>query len=107
MSAASPRDPERQTSGRELGRLIESAVDNLGDGYREVFMLRQIEGLSAAETAQVLGVGEDVVNACFSRARHAIEEDLLERAGAAAATAFTFGQARCDRIVATVLARLG
>jgi hypothetical protein len=31
---------------------------------------------------------------------------LLDRAGAAAATAFTFGQARCDRVVAAVLARI-
>ena len=49
-------DPERQAFGRELGALIEAAVDKLGDGYREVFMLRQVEGLSTAETAQVLGV---------------------------------------------------
>src|SRR5215471_18406688 len=44
-------DPERQAFGRELGALIESAVDKLGDGYREVFMMRQVEGLSTAETA--------------------------------------------------------
>ena len=31
-------DPERQAYVRELGALIESAVDGLGDGYREVFM---------------------------------------------------------------------
>src|SRR5688572_23787245 len=56
MPATSSPDPERQAFGRELGALIESAVDNLGDGYREVFMLRQIEGLSTLETAAVLGV---------------------------------------------------
>jgi len=99
-------DPERETFGRELGRLIESAVDLLGDGYREVFMMRQVEGLSTAETAQVLGVSEDVVKTRFSRARHALQEDLLARTGEAAATAFTFGQSRCDRVVAAVLDRL-
>jgi RNA polymerase sigma-70 factor (ECF subfamily) len=99
-------DPERQAFGRELGALIESAVDNLGDGYREVFMLRQVEGLSTAETADVLGVSEDVVKSRLTRARHAMQKDLLERTGAAAVTAFTFGQARCDRVVAAVLARI-
>jgi len=99
-------DPERETFGRELGRLIESAVDRLGDGYREVFMMRQVEGLSTAETAQVLGVSEDVVKTRFSRARHALQEDLLARTCEAAATAFTFGQSRCDRVVAAVLDRL-
>jgi RNA polymerase sigma-70 factor, ECF subfamily len=106
MQAASQPDPERQAFGRELGRLIESAVDHLADGYREVFMLRQVEGLSTAETAEILGVSEEVVKTRFSRARRAIQRDLAERTGAASATAFTFGQARCDRVVAAVLARL-
>jgi RNA polymerase sigma-70 factor (ECF subfamily) len=100
-------DPERQAFGQELGKLIESAVDNLGDGYREVFMLRQVEGLSTAETAEVLGLSEDVVKTRFSRARHALQRDLLDRTGAAASTAFTFGQARCDRVVEAVLRRIG
>lgn len=100
-------DPERQAFGRELGALIESAVDQLGDGYREVFMLRQVEGMSTAETAQALGVSEDVVKTRFSRARSALQRDLLERTDSAAATAFTFGQARCDRVVAAVLSRIG
>jgi len=99
-------DPERQAFGRELAALVESAVDNLADGHREVFMLREIEGLSTAEVAQVLDVSEDVVKTRLSRARHAIQRDLLDRTGAAAASAFTFGQSRCDRVVAAVLARL-
>ena len=103
--SASP-DPERQAFGRELGGLIESAVDRLGDGSREVFMLRQVEGLSTAETAEVLGVSEDVVKTRFSRAKTALQRDLLDRTGAATATAFTFGQARCDRVVAAVLERI-
>ena len=103
---ASP-DPERLAFGRELGALIESAVDKLGDGYRDVFMLRQVEGLSTAETAEVLGLSEDVVKTRFSRARSALQGDLLDRTDAAAATAFTFGQTRCDRVVASVLLRIG
>ena len=106
MPPTSTPDPEQQAFGRELAALIESAVDALGDGYREVFMLRQVEGLSTAETAQVLGVSEDVVKTRFSRARHALQQDLLNRTGAAFATAFTFGQARCDRVVDAVLARI-
>jgi len=106
MPITSSPDPEHEAFGRELGRLIESAVDGLGDGYREVFMLRQIEGMSTAETAEALGISEDLVKTRFSRARHALQQDLLERAGAAATSAFTFGQARCDRVVTAVLARL-
>lgn len=99
-------DPERQAFARELGALLESAVDRLGDGYREVFVLRQVEGLSTSETAQALDVSEDVVKTRLSRARAALQRDLLDHAGAAAASAFTFGLARCDRVVAAVMARI-
>jgi RNA polymerase sigma-70 factor (ECF subfamily) len=107
MPASPSPDPERQTFGRELGALIESAVDALGDGYRETFMLRQIEGLSTAETAEALGVSEDVVKTRFSRARQSLQETLLDRVDEAASTAFRFGHARCDRVVAAVLERIG
>lgn len=100
-------DPEREAFGRELGALIESAVDGLGDGYRDVFMLRQVEGLSTAETADALGLSEDVVKTRFSRAKSALQRDLLDRTGAASGKAFTFGQARCDRVVAAVMERIG
>ena len=66
-----------------------------------------MEGLSTAETAEVLGLSEDVVKTRFSRAQNALRRDLLDRTDAAAATAFTFGQARCDRVVASVLLRIG
>ena len=70
-------------------------------------MLRQVDGLNTAETADVLGVSEDVVKTRLSRARSALQRDLLDQADAAAATAFTFGQGRCDRVVASVLVRIG
>ena len=107
MSAQPAPDPERLAFSRELAGLLESAVDNLVDGCREVFMLREIEGMSTAETAQVLGVSEDVVKTRLSRAKAALRRDLMERAGVGAAHAFTFHQSRCDRIVAAVFARIG
>ena len=107
MPISTSPDPEREAFGRELGTLIESAVDRLGDGYRDVFMLRQVQGLSTAETAEILGVSEDVVKTRFSRSRHALQNDLLNRAGGASSDAFAFGQARCDAIVARVMALIG
>lgn len=104
MPNATSPDPEQEAFGRELGTIIESAIDRLGDGSREVFMLRQVQGLSTAETAAALGVSEDVVKTRFSRARHALQNDLLTRVGGASTEAFTFGQSRCDAVVARVLA---
>ena len=99
-------DPEQQAFGGELRALLEAAIDTLSDGYREVFMLRQVEGLSTAETADVLGVSEDVVKTRLTRARHALQQNLLDRTGAATAQAFMFGQSLCDNVVAGVLARI-
>ena len=101
-----PPDPEQQAFGGELRALIEAAIDTLGHDYREVFMLRQVQGLSTAETAEVLDVSEDVVKTRLTRARHAIQRDLFDRTGAATAQAFMFGQSRCDNVVAAVLARI-
>jgi RNA polymerase sigma-70 factor (ECF subfamily) len=107
MPTSPAPDPERQAFARELAGLLESAVDELGDGYREVFMLREVEGMSTADTAAVLDISEDLVKTRLSRARAALRRDLLERANATASGAFTFGQARCDHVVAVVFGRIG
>ena len=99
-------DPERQALTVEVRELLESAVDGLPDGAREVFVLRDVEGLSTAETAAALGVSEDVVKTRLSRARAALRRSLLERVGETTPDAFRFYRPRCDRLVATVLARI-
>src|SRR4051812_1380698 len=48
--------PEDQTSARELGAFLERAVDALPDIYRSVFVLREAEELSTADTATALGI---------------------------------------------------
>ena len=100
-------NPERQAFTHELRVLLESAIDTLPDGMREVFVFREVEGLSTAETAECLGVSEDVVKTRLSRGRAALRRVLLERTGATAPDAFRFERPRCDRVVAGVLARIG
>ena len=99
-------DPERQALTRELRGILEGAIDALSDGPREVFVLREVEGLNTAETAQCLGVSDDVVKTRLSRARAALRRLLIARTGAAATDAFRFYRPRCDRVVAAVLARI-
>ena len=99
-------DPERQAFTGELRELLEWAIDNLPDGSREVFVLREVEGLSTAETAASLQVSEDVVKTRLSRARAALRRSLFERAGATAPEAFRFFRPRCDRVVSEVLTRI-
>ena len=100
-------NPERQAFTGELRELLEWAIDGLPDGAREVFVLREVEGLSTAETAASLDVSEDVIKTRLSRARAALRRSLLERTGATAPEAFRFYRPRCDRVVSQVLARIG
>ncbi|HVG53160.1 MAG TPA: sigma factor-like helix-turn-helix DNA-binding protein [Vicinamibacterales bacterium] len=62
--------------------LLEWAIDALPAGAREVSMLRDVEGMSTADTAAALDVSEDVVKIRHSRARSSLRRELLERAGA-------------------------
>ena len=101
-----PTDPEHEAQNAELRKLLERAIDELPETYRTVFVLREVEGLSTATTAECLGVSEEVVKTRLSRARVRLRDGLYERAGALASAAFTFGGDRCDRLVATVLPRL-
>ena len=99
-------NPERLALSHELGTLMESAIDQLPDGAREVFMLRQVEGMSTGDVATALDVTEDVVKTRLSRARAALRRALSEHADAAASNIFRFERPRCDRVVASVLGRL-
>jgi RNA polymerase sigma-70 factor (ECF subfamily) len=99
-------DPEHQAFATELRSLLESAIDSLPEHYRIVFTLRQIEGLSTAETAQSLEISEDSVKTRLHRARALLQDDLLERAGAATSEAFQFHLSRCNRVVAGVLEKI-
>ncbi len=99
-------DPERRAAGAELRRTIEAAVDALPEGFRAVFMLRAVEELSVAETAECLGIPEDTVKTRLHRARSMLQGALIAQVDAAAPTAFDFDGVRCDRIVSSVLGRL-
>jgi RNA polymerase sigma-70 factor (ECF subfamily) len=99
-------DPEQQALSAELRRLLESAIDALPESYRSVFVLREAEGLSTAETADCLELSEETVKTRLHRARGLLREHLFARAGIATADAFSLHLSRCDRVVAGVVARL-
>lgn len=83
-------DPERALADRELGTALDSAIAALDTPLREVLLLRDVEGLSAPEVAQVIGLGVAAVKSRLHRARAAVRgrlAPLLEPAGAAPAPA--------------------
>ena len=100
------QDPERQAISAQMRQLMESAIDRLPENYRSVFVLREIESMSTAETAECLDISEEAVKTRLHRSRALLRRDLFERAGAAAGSAFSFLGQRCDRMVANVMARV-
>jgi RNA polymerase sigma-70 factor (ECF subfamily) len=101
--AASPDDALMRT---QLRRLIERKLDALPESFRVVFVMRCVEELSVEETAQCLGIPEATVRTRHFRARSLLRESLARDLDLAERDVFSFDGARCDRIVATVLARL-
>ena len=99
-------DPEKNASTGQLREFLEEAVLNLPENYRTVVMLRDIEELSTAETAEALDLTEDNVKIRLHRGHGMIRNWLFERIGPGAKEAFPFMGIRCDRVVQNVFARL-
>lgn len=59
---------------------IAAAIDALPEDYREVIVLREIEGLSYAGIAAVLGCPRGTVMSRLARARHRLRRFLLRLA---------------------------
>lgn len=96
-------NPEEQSLRHEARSLLEQAVDALPDLYRAVFVLREIENMSPADTAQCLDLTEGAVNVRLHRARQMLRQDLYMRARVTSSQAFQFQGARCDHLVRRVL----
>jgi RNA polymerase sigma-70 factor, ECF subfamily len=99
--------PEAQAMRAQLGRILQMAVDELPESYRSVFVLREVEQLNTAETAECLGLSEEAVKTRLHRSRALLRRDLEGRIGPATAEAYSFMGVRCDRSVARVLERIG
>ncbi|MCI0348124.1 MAG: sigma-70 family RNA polymerase sigma factor [Acidobacteriales bacterium] len=72
-------DPEKRYAHLELRRIVHEAILELADGYRIVFILRDVEGLTTAETAEALGLQVPAVKSRLLRARLKMRHLLSKR----------------------------
>jgi RNA polymerase sigma-70 factor (ECF subfamily) len=103
---ATAAGPESEALDGEIRSMLETAVESLPETYRTVFILRDVEELSTAETAECLELSEEAVKTRLHRARATLRRELLALAGGQARQAFPFLGKRCDGMVARVLDRL-
>jgi RNA polymerase sigma-70 factor (ECF subfamily) len=74
-------NPEDLAQRAEVRQLVEQALTDLDDKYRVVFVLRDIEGLTVKETAEVLGLSESNIKGRLLRARLQLRERLTRALG--------------------------
>lgn len=98
--------PDRLASDREVCRLMEAAIESLPSAYRSVVMLRDVEGLNTAETADCLGIPTATVKTRLHRGHALLRQALGSTLGATPSELFAFGFSRCDRLVRLVLQRI-
>jgi RNA polymerase sigma-70 factor (ECF subfamily) len=68
--------PDEVFESREFLQAIDRALGELPLDYRTAVTLRDVEGLSTAEAAQVLGIGERALKSRVHRARMALRARL-------------------------------
>ena len=97
--------PSNAALRAEIRRVLERRIDELPAGFRAVFVLREVEDMTVDETAEALGIPPATVRTRLFRARALLRAALARDVDIATGDVFGFAGARCDRIVARVLAR--
>ncbi len=107
LTGSADERPDSQAMRAQLRQLLEARIDLLPEQFRTVFMLRAVEDWSVQEVAQALDIPQATVATRYFRARSLLREGLASAIDTTLPDAFAFDGARCDRIVARVLARAG
>ena len=93
-----------QEVSKNLKRALESAIGHLPSKYRVVFILREIEDISVADTASMLEITEDNVKIRLHRAKNMLKNML--RAEATSLDIFALHATRCALIAARVMGHI-
>ena len=76
VPAGAASDPEAWATGSDLARALEAELGRLPESQHAVWLLREVEGLSYAEIAEVTGAGPEAVRGQLTRARRTLSERL-------------------------------
>lgn len=98
--------PENIVSQQEIKKILESAINQLPDIYRCVFMLRDVEGMSVADSAYCLDISEGLIKTRLSRARKMLRQDLILIMEVQGSGLFEFAGNSCEVITHQVMTEL-
>jgi RNA polymerase sigma factor (sigma-70 family) len=88
----------------EVKAVLESSINTLPQAYRAVYLLREVQHLSTAETADCLGLSVANVKVTLHRAREALKAHLLKTAEGV--ELFEYAAPYCDPMTAKVMAAI-
>lgn len=95
---------EKITVNKELGRVLENAIHEIPEDYRIVFTLRELNGLSVAETADVLNITESNVKVRVNRAKTMLQKEIKKMYSPK--EIFEFNLIYCDGMVEKVMTKI-
>ena len=97
--------PDAELGRSQVRALLEQAIGDLPDEFRQVFVMREIEGMSVGETADLLGLEQATVKTRDHRARRRLQEALAPELRTVLAGTFPFLGAACARLTDQVVLR--
>jgi RNA polymerase sigma-70 factor, ECF subfamily len=101
--STSGTSPETEVARLQVRRLLEDAISALPAGFRLVFVLREIEGMTVEATAEALGLKPATVKTRFLRARRRLQDALAPDLSAALADSFAFAGGDCEALTERVV----
>lgn len=90
--------PDAEVGRSQVRSRLEQAIGDLPDEFRQVFIMREIEGMSVVETADLLGLEQATVKTRDHRARRRLQQALAPELKAVLAGTFPFLGAACERL---------
>jgi len=107
MRGSAAEGPDIALAREQIRKLLEQAVGDLPETFRSVFVLREIEGLSVEETAEILDIPPATVKTRLFRSRHRLKQMLAPELKTMLSGTFPFAGSDCAAMADKVLAKLG
>jgi RNA polymerase sigma-70 factor (ECF subfamily) len=105
MFASKKQSTEAKVLNRELSNVLEKSLEKIPIHYRTVFILREAEGLSIAETAEMLNITPVNVKVRLNRAKTLLQKELEKYYPTT--QLYDFNLIYCDSIVKNVFDAIG
>jgi RNA polymerase sigma factor (sigma-70 family) len=76
MFSSKKQNTEANVLNRELSNILEKSLEKIPVHYRTVFILREVEGLSVAETAEMMNLTPVNIKVRLNRAKTLLQKEL-------------------------------